>query len=82
MTMNLFSLKSSGHCHWIYLYSEKMRQSYAIMGIWSRFGNSVIIFNKFMPCLTIAGKSAFSKNNGSIAIIDAGLTDACCTEEW
>lgn len=47
----------------------------------SRFRNSEILFNKFMLCLTIAGKSAFSKNNGSIAMIDAGLTDACCTGE-
>lgn len=34
-----------------------------------------------MLYLTVAGESAFSKNNGSIAMIDAGLTDACCTGE-
>ena len=33
-----------------------------------------------MPCLTIE-ESSFLKNNGSIAMIDAGLTDACYTEE-
>ena len=35
-----------------------------------------------MLCLTIAGKSAFSKNNGSIAMVDVESTDICCAKEW
>ena len=47
----------------------------------SRFRNSEILFNKFMLCLTNAGKSAFSKNNGSIAMMDVESTDICCAKE-
>ena len=35
-----------------------------------------------MSTPSIAGESDFSENNGTVAVIETGLADACCTEEW
>ena len=34
-----------------------------------------------MSSPSIAGESDFSENNGTVAVIETGLADACCTEE-
>ena len=71
------------HVHWIFLAIAYIGWSTVNTGIWPGLTRTVICWMIFIPCLTIAGECAPSRNSGSSEMIAGDLgTDTCELAKW